>query len=91
MYIILWNCKGYGQTEDVAGVLLTRTLDPVTQHLGGPGFSFEIKLVDVRDLGYTSENIDREYRKKDLLEKYVLEVLLYLKDILKMKKKVKML
>ena len=28
--------EGYGQTEDIAGVLLTRTIDPITQHLGGP-------------------------------------------------------
>ena len=56
--------EGYGQTEDVAGVLLTRTFDPVTQHLGGPGFSCEIKLVDVPELGYTSENIDEETGKK---------------------------
>ena len=56
--------EGYGQTEDVTGVLLTRTFDPVTQHLGCPGFSCEIKLVDVRELGYTSENIDGESGKK---------------------------
>ena len=81
--------EGYGQTEDVAGVLLTRAFNPVTQHLRGPRFSCEIKLVDVPDLGYTSENIDEESQKKDVLEKYVLEVLLYLKDILEMKKKLK--
>jgi len=56
--------EGYGQTEDIAGVLLTRTFDPVTQHLGGPGFSCEVKLVDVPELGYTSETIDEETGKK---------------------------
>jgi long-chain acyl-CoA synthetase len=56
--------EGYGQTEDMAGVLLTRTFDPVTQHLGGPGFSCEVKLVDVPELGYTSETIDEETGKK---------------------------
>ena len=56
--------EGYGQTEDMAGVLLTRTNDPVTQHLGGPGFSCEIKLIDVPELGYTSKNIDEETGKK---------------------------
>ena len=56
--------EGYGQTEDMAGVLLTRTFDPVTQHLGGPGFSCEIKLRDVPELGYTSETIDKETNKK---------------------------
>ena len=56
--------EGYGQTEDMAGVLLTRTFDPVTQHLGGPGFSCEIKLRDVPELGYTSETVDKETNKK---------------------------
>ena len=26
--------EGYGQTEDMAGILLTMTCDPVAQHLG---------------------------------------------------------
>ena len=56
--------EGYGQTEDMAGVLLTRTFDPVTQHLGGPGFSCELKLRDVPELGYTSESLDKETNKK---------------------------
>ena len=56
--------EGYGQTEDMAGVLLTRTFDPITQHLGGPGFSCEVKLVDVPELGYTSETIDKDSGKK---------------------------
>ena len=52
--------EGYGQTEDIAGVLLTRTFDPVTQHLGGPGFSCEVKLRDVPELGYTSKTKDEK-------------------------------
>lgn len=52
--------EGYGQTEDVAGVLLCKTYDPVTQHLGGPGFSAELKLIDIPDLDYTSKDIDKE-------------------------------
>ena len=52
--------EGYGQTEDVAGVLLSNTCDPITGHLGGPGYWSEIKLVDQHDLGYTSKNIDKE-------------------------------
>ena len=55
--------EGYGQTEDMAGVLLTRTFDPVTQHLGGPGFSCEVKLKDVPELGYTSKSVDKESGK----------------------------
>ena len=52
--------EGYGQTEDVAGVLLSNTCDTITGHLGGPGYSSEIKLVDQHDLGYTSKNINKE-------------------------------
>jgi long-chain acyl-CoA synthetase len=52
--------EGYGQTEDIAGVLLTRTFDPVCQHLGGPGFSCEVKLRDVPELGYTSKTLDEK-------------------------------
>ena len=56
--------EGYGQTEDIAGVLLTRTFDPVCQHLGGPGFSCEVKLRDVPELGYTSKTIDDKGRPR---------------------------
>ena len=55
--------EGYGQTENVAGVLLSNTCDPVTNHLGGPGWWTEIKLVDQPELGYTSKNIDKETGK----------------------------
>ena len=56
--------EGYGQTEDIAGVLLTRTFDPITQHLGGPGFSCEIKLRDVEELGYTTKTKDEKGRSR---------------------------
>ena len=52
--------EGYGQTEDVASSLLSNTCDPITGHLGGPGYWSEIKLVDKPELGYTSKNIDKE-------------------------------
>jgi long-chain acyl-CoA synthetase len=52
--------EGYGQTEDVAGVLLSNTCDPITGHLGGPGYWSEVKLVDQPDLGYTSKNVDED-------------------------------
>ena len=50
--------EGYGQTEDAAGILLTKTYDPVTGHLGGPGYSTELKLIDVPDLEYKTTDID---------------------------------
>ena len=55
------SCKiveGYGQTEDCAGVLISSQYDRVYQHLGGPGFNSEIKLVDVDELDYRSTDID---------------------------------
>ena len=50
--------EGYGQTEDCAGILLTRTYDRVGGHLGGPGYSAELKLIDVPDLNYYSTDVD---------------------------------
>ena len=55
--------EGYGQTEDAAGILLTKTYDPVTGHLGGPGYSTELKLIDVPDLDYKSTDMDPETGK----------------------------
>ena len=55
--------EGYGQTEDAAGILLTKTYDPVTGHLGGPGYSTELKLIDVPDLEYKSTDIDPDTGK----------------------------
>jgi long-chain acyl-CoA synthetase len=55
--------EGYGQTEDAAGILLTKTYDPISGHLGGPGYSTELKLVDVPDLEYKSTDIDPETGK----------------------------
>ena len=52
--------EGYGQTEDAAGILLTKTYDPKTGHLGGPGYSAELKLIDVPDLDYKSTDVDPE-------------------------------
>ena len=55
------SCKiveGYGQTEDCAGVLISSQYDRVCQHLGGPGWNSEIKLVDVPDLDYFSTDVD---------------------------------
>ena len=50
--------EGYGQTEDCAGILLTRTYDRIGGHLGGPGYSAELKLVDVPELNYLTTDVD---------------------------------
>ena len=55
--------EGYGQTEDAAGILLTKTYDPTAGHLGGPGYSAELKLVDLPDLDYKSTDVDPETGK----------------------------
>ena len=58
-----FSCKiveGYGQTEDCAGVLISSQYDRVCQHLGGPGWNGEVKLVDVDDLDYHSTDVDPE-------------------------------
>ena len=58
-----FSCKiveGYGQTEDCAGVLISSQYDRVCQHLGGPGWNGEIKLVDVDELDYHSTDVDPE-------------------------------
>ena len=57
------SCKiveGYGQTENCAGVLITSQYDRICQHLGGPGWNEELKLVDVDDLDYHSTDVDPE-------------------------------
>ena len=58
-----FSCKiveGYGQTEDCAGVLISSQYDRVCQHLGGPGWNGEVKLVDVDELDYHSTDVDPE-------------------------------
>lgn len=50
--------EGYGQTECAAPATLTWTNDPHCGHVGGPYPSCEVKLVDVTDMGYTSEDLD---------------------------------
>jgi len=50
--------EGYGQTECAAPATLTWTNDPTCGHVGGPYPSCEVKLVDVADMGYTSEDKD---------------------------------
>ena len=57
------SCKiveGYGQTEDCAGVLISSQYDRICQHLGGPGWNGEAKLVDVDELDYHSTDVDPE-------------------------------
>lgn len=52
--------EGYGQTETNAGMILTDCFDTVPGHVGGPGWSNELKLIDHPELGYTSKDINEE-------------------------------
>lgn len=50
--------EGYGQTECAAPATITWTQDPHSGHVGGPYPSCEIKLVDVPEMNYTSDDKD---------------------------------
>ena len=50
--------EGFGQTESAAGVSISWTHDPEAGHVGAPFPSNEIKLVDVPDMQYTSDDVD---------------------------------
>ena len=55
------NChiiEGYGGTEGCAGTHLSNMYDNYQNHVGGVGYAAEYKLVDIQELGYTSEDID---------------------------------
>ena len=61
MLRVVFGCpitEGYGQTENCAGCLLANITDSSYGHLGGPSSACEIKLVDVPELQYTSEDIN---------------------------------
>ena len=50
--------EGYGQTESAAGVSVTWHNDPEVGHVGAPFPGVEIKLIDVPDMHYLSDDKD---------------------------------
>jgi len=51
--------EAYGQTE--TGVsCVTHFEDPVTGHVGGPAPGVELKLVDVKEMDYTSKDVNED-------------------------------
>ena len=54
--------EGYGQTEDCAGVLLANVKDTTSGHLGGLDAPIELKLIDVPELGYYTNNNNNNYQ-----------------------------
>ena len=58
---IAFSCpitEGYGQTENSAGCLLAHVDDNTTGHLGGVDGCVELKLVDVPELNYKSDDVN---------------------------------
>lgn len=50
--------EGYGQTECGAPATITWQKDPTSGHVGGPYRCLDVKLVDVPEMNYTSEDKD---------------------------------
>jgi long-chain acyl-CoA synthetase len=50
--------EGYGQTESAAPATLTWSSDPLCGHVGAPYPTCELKLVDILDMKYTSDDVD---------------------------------
>ena len=56
---VAFSCEiyeAYGQTETGGASFATHPYDPELGHVGGPGPHNEFKLVDCKDLGYTSKD-----------------------------------
>jgi len=49
--------SAYGQTENCAALCLSHLDDDNQDHVGGPGFITEIKLIDVPELGYLTTDV----------------------------------
>lgn len=47
--------EGYGQTECPGGICMTELFETQGGHVGGPGGSLEIKLVDVPELNFSTQ------------------------------------
>lgn len=50
--------EGYGQTETCSGSVLTRKNETETGFVGGPVPTLEIKLIDVPDMNYMTDDVD---------------------------------
>ena len=48
--------EGYGQTESTGGLTVTRINDDCFGHVGGPLPNIEIKLIDVPEMNYKTNN-----------------------------------
>ena len=48
--------EGYGQTESCAASCITQPHDPVAGHVGGPTPAVKIRLRDIPEMGYTTND-----------------------------------
>ncbi len=54
--------EGYGQTESAGGVTISSSFDPESGHVGAPFPAVEVKLIDVPEMNYKSEDVNKEGR-----------------------------
>mmetsp|Transcript_8967 Transcript_8967/g.8936 ORF Transcript_8967/g.8936 Transcript_8967/m.8936 type:complete len:538 (+) Transcript_8967:363-1976(+) len=55
--------EGYGLTETSGPTTITHDNDPESGHVGGPLGCVELKLVDIPDMGYTSNYVDEKMKR----------------------------
>jgi len=52
--------EGYGLTETCAASFSVHKMDTEVGHVGGPSFNSEYCLMDVKEMNYTSEDLDED-------------------------------
>jgi long-chain acyl-CoA synthetase len=52
--------EGYGQTESAGAVTISQSIDPESGHVGASFPAVEIKLIDVLDMDYTTNDVDEK-------------------------------
>lgn len=52
--------NGYGQTESIGGCIVTRAEDPNSEHVGGIMPGLEVKLIDVPEMDYLTNQKDEK-------------------------------
>ncbi|CAG9539002.1 unnamed protein product [Cercopithifilaria johnstoni] len=72
---VVYGCllvEGYGQTECSAAGTISLPFDTVAGHVGGPAVWAQVKLVDVKELGYSAEENTGEvcFRGAGLMDGY---------------------